>query len=177
MPTTLPCLLWNVRNDLWMTKQICLLSIISAKPYQKLQKEKLNLEKLWGWQVIKNHNCNPFQSFFNFVYPCLFLYSLSSLYSQTSLKRTPKGQNQVSALQRCLYYRQTSLKRSPKGQSQVSALQRCPCYRQTSLIRTPKGQSQVSALQRCPYYRGRECMIFGISETKRTVRNREVSVL
>ena len=43
-------------------------------------------------------------------------------------------------------------------------------------IRTPKGQNQVSALQRCPYYRGRECMIIRISGTKRTVRNREVSV-
>ena len=50
-------------------------------------------------------------------------------------------------------------------------------YSQTCLIRTPKGQNQVSALQRCLYYRGRECMIFGISGTKRTVRNREVSVL
>ena len=50
-------------------------------------------------------------------------------------------------------------------------------YSHTSLIRTPKGQNQVSALQRCPYYRGRECMIFGISGTKQTVRNREVSVL
>ena len=50
-------------------------------------------------------------------------------------------------------------------------------YSQASLIRTPKGQNQVSALQRCPYYRGRECMIFGISGTKRTVRSREVSVL
>ena len=26
------------------------------------------------------------------------------MYNQTSLIRTPKGQNQVSALQRCLYY-------------------------------------------------------------------------
>ena len=50
-------------------------------------------------------------------------------------------------------------------------------YSQTSLTRTPKGQNQVSALQRCLYYRGRECMIFGISGTKRTVCNREVSVL
>ena len=50
-------------------------------------------------------------------------------------------------------------------------------YSQTSLIRTPKGQNQVSVLQRCPYYRGRKCMIFGISGTKRTVRNREVSIL
>ena len=47
-------------------------------------------------------------------------------------------------------------------------------YSQTSLIRTRKGPNQLSGLQRCPYYRGRECMIFGISGTKRTVRNREV---
>ena len=45
-------------------------------------------------------------------------------------------------------------------------------YSQTSLIRTSKGQNQLFALQRCPYYTGRECMIFGISGTKRTVRNR-----
>ena len=45
-------------------------------------------------------------------------------------------------------------------------------YSQTSLIWRPKGQNQVSALQRCP----RESMVFGISGTKRTVRNREVSV-
>ena len=44
-------------------------------------------------------------------------------------------------------------------------------YNQTSLIRTPKRQNQVSALQRCPYHRGRECTIFGISQTKRTVCN------
>ena len=43
-------------------------------------------------------------------------------------------------------------------------------YSQTSLIRTPKGQNQVSALQRCPHYRSGECMSFGISGTKRTVR-------
>ena len=45
-------------------------------------------------------------------------------------------------------------------------------YSQTSLIRTPKGQNQLSGLQRRPYYRGRECMIFGISGTKRTVRSK-----
>ena len=50
-------------------------------------------------------------------------------------------------------------------------------YNQTSLIRTPKGQNQVSALQRCLYYRGRECMIFDISGTKRTVRNRGVRII
>ena len=49
-------------------------------------------------------------------------------------------------------------------------------YSQISLIQTPKGQNQLPALQSCPYHRGRECMIFGISETKRTVRNRQVSV-
>ena len=49
-------------------------------------------------------------------------------------------------------------------------------YSQTSLIWTPKGQNQVSALQRCPYYRGREWSIFGISGTKRSVRNRDVSI-
>ena len=50
-------------------------------------------------------------------------------------------------------------------------------YSQTSLIRKPQGQNRLPGLQRCPYYRGRECMMFGISGTKRTVRNREVSVL
>ena len=43
-------------------------------------------------------------------------------------------------------------------------------YSQTSLTQTPKGQNQVSTLQKCPYYKGRECMIFGFSGTKRTVR-------
>ena len=35
----------------------------------------------------------------------------------------------------------------------------------------------MSALQRCPYYRGRECTIFSISGTKRTVRNRGVRII
>ena len=48
-------------------------------------------------------------------------------------------------------------------------------YSQTSLIWTPKGQNQVSASQRCLHYRGSVCMIFGISRSKRTVRDREVS--
>ena len=56
-------------------------------------------------------------------------------------------------------------------QQRKQTLYRCH-YSQTSLIRTSKGQNQLSALQRCPYYRGRECMIFGLSGTKRTVRNR-----
>ena len=47
---------------------------------------------------------------------------------------------------------------------------------QSNLFKTDtKGTEQV--LQRCPYYRGRECRIFGISGTKQTVCNREVSVL
>ena len=49
-------------------------------------------------------------------------------------------------------------------------------YSQTSLLRTPKGQNQVSTAQRCPYDIGRECVIFGFSGTRRTVRNREVAV-
>ena len=30
---------------------------------------------------------------------------------------------------------------------------------------------------RCPYYRGRECTIFGISGTKRTVRNERLDCI
>ena len=41
---------------------------------------------------------------------------------------------------------------------------------------TEPSVSEVSALQRRPYYKGRRCMIFGISGTKRIVRNGEVSV-
>jgi len=37
-------------------------------------------------------------------------------------------------------------------------------------------EPSVRDLQRCPYYRGRECMILGISGTKRAVRNSEVAV-
>ena len=57
-------------------------------------------------------------------------------------------------------------------------------YRSIEHVKFPKFQTgifvewkvlQESALQRCPYNRGRGCMIFGISGTKRTVRNREVS--
>ena len=47
-------------------------------------------------------------------------------------------------------------------------------YNQTSLIQTPKGQNQVSTLQRCLYFGERECMIFGFSGTKQTVRDRKV---
>ena len=48
---------------------------------------------------------------------------------------------------------------------------------QSNLFNTDTaGQNQVSALQKCPYYRGRERVIFGISVTKGTVRNREVYV-
>ena len=49
-------------------------------------------------------------------------------------------------------------------------------YSQTSLIQKAQGHNQLSGLQRCLCYRGKECMIFGISGTKRTVRNRELSV-
>ena len=40
-----------------------------------------------------------------FVMIAILTLVLVSKYSHTCLIRTPKGQNQVSALQRCLYYR------------------------------------------------------------------------
>ena len=42
---------------------------------------------------------------------------------------------------------------------------------------TEPNVSEVSALQRRLYYKGKKCMIFGISGTKRIVRNGEVFVL
>ena len=39
------------------------------------------------------------------------------------------------------------------------------------------GPSELSTIERCPYYRGGVCMEFGLFRTKRTVYNREVSVL
>ena len=50
-------------------------------------------------------------------------------------------------------------------------------YSQTSLIRTPKGTEPSVRFTEVSYYIGRECMIFGISGTKRTVGNRDLSVL
>ena len=40
-----------------------------------------------------------------------------------------------------------------------------------------KGTEPSVRFTEVSYYRGRECMIFGISGTKKTVHNREVSVL
>ena len=39
------------------------------------------------------------------------------------------------------------------------------------------GPCGLSVIERCPYYRGRVCMECGLFGTKRTVLNREVSVL
>ena len=81
------------------------------------------------------------------------------------------------ALAKSIYYFSIRLLIFEKRTLYMIGFLRAFVYSQTSLILTAKGQKQVSALQRCPYYRGRECMIFGISGAKRTVRNREVSVL
>ena len=65
----------------------------------------------------------------------------------------------------------------PEILSRSQAIENSRPNSQISLIRTPKKQNQVSALKRCPYYRGRECMIFfAFPGTKRTVRNRGLSV-
>ena len=39
------------------------------------------------------------------------------------------------------------------------------------------GPRELSVVERCVYYGGRDCMKMDIFRTKRTVRNREVSVL
>ena len=53
-------------------------------------------------------------------------------YSQTSLIRTPKGQSQVSALQRCSYYRGrkcTVRFLAFLGPNELSVVEKCPYYR------------------------------------------------
>ena len=76
----------------------------------------------------------------------LFTSRLSQVeYSRTSLIRTPKGQSEVSVLERCPY---EGVFMTPKGQSEVSVLERCPYE---GVFMTPKGQSEVSVLERCPY--------------------------
>ena len=54
-----------------------------------------------------------------------------------------------------LKYSQTSLIRTPKGQNQVSTLQRCPHYRgRECMIFGISGTKQTVIIERCPYYRG-----------------------
>ena len=69
-------------------------------------------------------------------------------------------------------YSQTSLIRTPKGQNQLSALQRCPYYRGRECMIF--GISGIKRTERCPYYRGvckerSDCiftrLVFGESET------------
>ena len=62
--------------------------------------------------------------------PSVLITEVSVLQSNL-LIQIPKRQNQVSSLQRCLYYSQTSLIQISNGQSQVSALQTCLYYSQT----------------------------------------------
>ena len=60
------------------------------------------------------------------------------------------------AYQKKLEYSQTSLIRTLKGQNQVSALQRCPYYRGRECMISGifLGPNELSVIERCPYYRG-----------------------
>ena len=61
----------------------------------------------------------------------------------------------ISKLLLRLQYSQTSLIWTPKGQNQVSALQRCPYYRgRECMILAFLGPNKLSIIERCPYYRG-----------------------
>ena len=110
----------------------------------------------------------------------------------SSLIWTPKGQQQVCALQRCLGNTVSSLIRTPKGEQQVCAFQRCLCYRYKKymyLFNTYSdrnrgrgyrgrgcrifGTNRLSAVEGFSCYRGINCIGFSILETNRTVGNRE----
>ena len=68
-----------------------------------------------------------------------------SLWRRTALKWSVIG----------IWYGQTSLIRRPKGQNQVSALQRCPYYRvRESMIFAFLGPNELSVKERCPHHRG-----------------------
>ena len=63
--------------------------------------------------------------------------------------------NQLGLLQSTFQYSRTSLIWTPKGQNQVSALQRCPYYRgRECMIFGILWPNELSIIERCPYYRG-----------------------
>ena len=66
-----------VNDNIWASFQT---NNVSQGLYQTLQTTKVNFENLLGWQVFKNHNCNPFQSSSSFVHPCFLLYLVRYLY-------------------------------------------------------------------------------------------------
>ena len=60
---------WKNANSLfkWRFRGRRRRGILNSQLYQTLQKTKITFGKLRGQQVFKNHNCNPFQSFLNFI--------------------------------------------------------------------------------------------------------------
>ena len=49
--------------------------------------------------------------------------------------------------------------------------------REIAWILVSLGQRELFVIERCPYYIERNCMNFGVFGTKRTVCNKEVSIL
>ena len=72
--------LWDVSDEItckWLNHDF----MMSLKHYIKLKTIEINFEKLCGWQVFTNHNCNPFYSSSSLSIPvCLILYLLCYLY-------------------------------------------------------------------------------------------------
>ena len=69
-------------------------------------------------------------------------------------KRSLCLKSQLSIINKS-FYNQTSLILTPKGKNQVSALQRCPYYRgRECMILAFLGPNELSVIERCPYYRG-----------------------
>ena len=63
MRFTRPCLhLWNEKHTCkWLNHSFVSNKYVSQKIHQTIKATKLSFENLLGWQVFKNHNCNPFQ--------------------------------------------------------------------------------------------------------------------
>ena len=77
-----------VNDNIWASFQT---NNVSQGLYQTLQTTKVNFENLLGWQVFKNHNCNPFQSSSSFVHSCFLLYLVCYLYLRLMFWSTQFG--------------------------------------------------------------------------------------
>ena len=77
-----------VNDNIWASFQT---NNVFQGLYQTLQTTKVNFENLLGWQVFKNHNCNPFQSSSSFVHPCFLLYLVCYLYLRLMFWSTQFG--------------------------------------------------------------------------------------
>ena len=76
-------------------------------------------------------------------------------YSQTSLIRTPKGQNQVSALQRCPHYRGRNVWfLAFLRPNELSLIEKCPYYRGVRKERLDCIQKEVPFLSKIVIYKG-----------------------